>query len=107
MHAFEGNILVRRREQLASREAQRMLTLRDLAGVVQPLKIAEIHRKSIFYEPWFQILISCKTLQLIEQVVSVKSVVLSKSNPLLLLSLPSRRNSRLIFYQFIYKCVSL
>lgn len=49
-----------------------MLMLRDFVGLVQRLKITEIHRKSIFYEPWFQILISCKTLQLIDQVVSIK-----------------------------------
>lgn len=71
-----------------------MLMLRDFVGLVQPLKITEIYRKSIFYEPWFQIL---------EQVVSVKSVVLRKSDPLLLLSLLSRRNSILIFYLVIYK----
>lgn len=75
-----------------------MLTLRGFVGLVQPLKITEIHKKSIFYEPWFQILINCKTLQLIEQTISVTSVVLRKSNPLLLESLPSRRNSILIFY---------
>lgn len=74
-----------------------MLTLRDFVGLAQPLKITEIHRKSIFCEPWFQILINCKTLQLTGQVVSVKNVVLRKSDALLLLSLLSRRNSILIF----------
>lgn len=55
-----------------------MLTLRGFFGLVLPLKITEIHRKSIFYEPWFQILINYKTLQLIEQVVSVKKCCTEK-----------------------------